>query len=142
MIVTCCGHRDVPEPEKVKIWLKEAVEELILEGATCFFLGGYGQFDALAAAVVREQKKLHPQVRSVLVLPYLDRYYDAYAYDETVYPPLESVPKRYAIARRNEYMVDRADAVIAFVVHSFGGAYKTLCYARRKDKRIISYNAQ
>lgn len=104
-----------------------------------FLLGGYGQLDALAAAVVREQKKQHPQIRSVLVLPYLDRTFDAADYDETVYPPLENVPRRYAITRRNEYMADCADVIVAYVIHSFGGAYKTLCYAQRKKKRINQY---
>ena len=100
---------------------------------------GMGQFDALAAAVVRKQKEQHPKIRSVLVLPYLDRPFDASDYDETVYPPLEKVPKRYAISRRNERMIDRSDVVIAYVSHSFGGAYHTLCYAQRKQKRIVRY---
>ncbi len=139
MIVTFCGHRDVFDQEAVDAWLNETVEELIREGVDCFYLGGYGQFDMLAAAVVRKQKERHPQIRSVLVLPYLDRPFDASAYDETVYPPLENVTKRYAISRRNEYMIDQSDVVIAFVTHSFGGAYKTLCYAQRKQKRIIQY---
>lgn len=56
MIVTFCGHRDVFDPEAVGAWLNETVEELIREGADCFYLGGYGQFDALAAATVRKQK--------------------------------------------------------------------------------------
>ena len=137
MIVAFCGHREIQEPETVKTWLNEVVESLIFEGADCFYLGGYGQFDALAAAVVREQKKQHPQIRSVLVLPYLDRTFDAADYDETIYPPLENVPRRYAITRRNEYMADCADVIVAYVIHSFGGAYKTLCYAQRKKMRII-----
>ena len=141
MIVTFCGHRDVFDPEAVGAWLIETVEELIREGADCFYLGGYGQFDALAAAVVRQQIELHPQICSVLVLRYLDRSFDASAYDETFYPPLENVPKRYAISRRNAYMIDRSDVVIAFVTHSFGGAYKSLCYAQRKQKRIIRYDS-
>ena len=140
MIVTFCGHRDVFDPEAVGAWLIETVEELIREGADCFYLGGYGQFDALAAAAVRKQKERYLEIRSVLVLPYLDRSFDASAYDETVYPPLENVPKRYAISRRNEYMIDRSDVVIAYVTHSFGGAYKTLCYAQRKHKRIVRYD--
>ncbi len=140
MIVAFCGHREVFDPEAVDAWLNETVEELILEGVDCFYLGGYGQFDTLAAAVVRQQKERYLEIRSILVLPYLDRSFDASAYDETVYPPLENVPKRYAISRRNEYMIDRSDIVIAFVTHSFGGAYKSLCYAQRKQKRIIRYD--
>ena len=139
MIVTFCGHRDVFDPEAVSAWLNVTIEGLIREGADCFYLGGYGQFDALVAAAVRKQKERYLEIRSVLVLPYLDRSFSASDYDETVYPPLESVPKRYAISRRNEYMIDRSDVVIAFVTHNFGGAYKTLCYAQRKQKRIIRY---
>lgn len=137
MIVTFCGHREVSDPEVIRAWLHKTVERLIHEGADRFYLGGYGQFDALAAAVVWEQKKRYPKIRSVLVLPYLDRKYDADRYDETLYPPLESTPRRFAISKRNEYMIDAADCVIAFAVHPFGGAYNSLCYAQRKHKRII-----
>ena len=139
MVITFCGHRDVQKPQMVKAWLNEVVEGLILEGASCLYLGGCGQFDALAAAVVQEQKKQYPQICSVLVLPYLDRKYDVSLYDESIYPPLETVPVRFAIWGRNECMIDMADCVIAFVTHDFGGAYTSLCYAQRKHKRIILY---
>ena len=139
MTVTFCGHRDVLEPEIMKTWLNEAIEALINEGADRFLLGGYGQFDRLAAAVVQKQKEQHPDICSVLVLPYLDRKYDASQYDESIYPPLETTPRRFAILKRNEYMIDMADCVIAFVTHEFGGAYTSLRYAQRKRKRIIRY---
>lgn len=142
MIVTFCGHREVQEPEKVRKWLYETVEGLIQEGADCFYLGGYGQFDSMAAGVVRELKARHPQIRSVLVLPYIDREYDTSGYDESIYPPLENVPRQYAISKRNEYMVDNADVVVAYVIYGFGGASKTLRYAERKHKRIVRYPAE
>lgn len=53
MTVTFCGHRDVPELEIIRAWLSETVKGLIHEGADRFYLGGYGRFDVLAAAVVR-----------------------------------------------------------------------------------------
>ena len=141
MVVTFCGHREVQEPEKVQKWLYEAVAGLIREGADCFYLGGYGHFDTMAADVIRELKQECSHIRSVLVLPYLDREYDTSAYDESIYPPLENVPRRYAISKRNEYMVDAADIVVAYVVYSFGGASNTLRYAERKQKRIIRFNS-
>ena len=140
MIVTFCGHREVQEPEKVRKWLYKTVELLIREGADCFYLGGYGQFDTMAAGVVHELKQKYPQIRSVLVLPYLDREYDASGYDESAYPPLENVPRRYAISKRNEFMVDNVDVVVAYVIYGFGGASKTLQYAERNNKRIIQYS--
>ena len=140
MIVTFCGHREVQEPEKVRKWLYKTVEGLIREGADCFYLGGYGQFDTMAAGVVHELKQKYPHIRSVFVLPYLDREYDASEYDESLYPPLENVPRRYAISKRNEFMVDNADVVVAYVIYGFGGASKTLQYAERNNKRIIQYS--
>lgn len=139
MVVTFCGHREVVNAPLLDAWLNEIAEALIQEGANCFYLGGYGQFDRAAAAAIRKQKERYPQIRSVLVLPYLDATLPTADYDETVYPPLESVPKRYAILRRNQYMVDKADVVVAYVSRSFGGAYQTLQYAKRKRKRIVSY---
>ena len=57
-------------------------------------------------------------------------------YDDTIYPPLENVPKKYAIIRRNEWIVENADVVIACVKYSWGGAAKTSQYAKRKKKAI------
>ena len=61
-------------------------------------------------------------------------------YDETLYPRLESVPRRFAISRRNEWMVQESDAVVAYVTHGWGGAAKTLEHARRKKKNVLLYD--
>ena len=120
-------------------WLHQVCSDLIQQGADEFFLGGYGHFDFLCASVLREMKKDHPQIRLVLVLPYLNSSMLTEGYDETVYPPLESVPKRFAIVRRNEWMIRESDIVVAYVIRGFGGAARTLDYARRKKKPIICY---
>ncbi|MBR3861700.1 MAG: DUF1273 family protein [Oscillospiraceae bacterium] len=138
-VVTFCGHADFYGAEDVKAWLKETVEGLIRDGADDFLLGGYGGFDACAASVVWELKKQYPAIRSTLVLPYLDRKVDATKYDATLYPSLEKVPRRFAISKRNEYMVNEADIVVAYVTHDWGGAATTLAYAKRKKKEIINY---
>ena len=139
MTVTFCGHSTVYPMEPVEAWLRETVASLILRGAEKFYLGGYGAFDQMAAAAVWEQKAQHPNIASVLVLPYLDRKVISEHYDYTTYPPLESVPKRFAISRRNRWMVDNSDILVAFVTHDWGGAAATLKYAERKKKEIIRY---
>lgn len=140
MNVTFCGHSDVSQRGHVRQWLCETVEGLITrEAADMFLLGGYGGFDRMASSVVWELKKKYPHVKSVLVLPYLDRKMDESQCDWTVYPSLEKVPRRYAITHRNRYMVNDADVVIAYVQHSWGGAAQTLDYAKQKKKRIILY---
>ena len=100
---------------------------------------GYGAFDSLAASVLREQKKQYPQIELVLVLAYLNTGRNTSGYDSTVYPPLETVPRRFAISHRNRWMVESADVVVAYVLHDWGGAATTLRCARQKKKQIICY---
>lgn len=138
MLVTFCGHSSVSDATIVSNNLRQVISDLIAEGADEFYLGGYGEFDSMAAAAVRDAKKLHPHIRSMLVIPYMDREYNPQYYDGSVYPPLETVPRRFAISKRNEWMIEHADVVVACVTHNWGGAATTLTYARRKKKRIIS----
>ena len=60
-------------------------------------------------------------------------------YDGSVYPDLENTPPRFAIIKRNEWMIDKSDFLIAYVKNSFGGANKTLSYAKKRRKiKIIN----
>lgn len=52
MIVTFCGHQYIHDTQAVEVWLTEVVRGLIKEGATQFYLGGYGEFDNLAHQAV------------------------------------------------------------------------------------------
>ena len=60
-------------------------------------------------------------------------------YDRTVYPPLETVPRRFAISHRNRWMVEVSDVVVAYVLHDWGGAATTLRYAKQKKKKILLF---
>ena len=137
MTVIFCGHRDIVCSDKLTRQLRFVLYDLISEGADTFLLGGYGTFDSIAAMAVRGLKSTYPNLRSTLVLAYLDRDHNAELYDDTIYPPLEGVPLRYAISQRNRWMVDATDVVISCVTHSYGGAATTLRYAEQKKKRII-----
>ena len=142
MKVTFCGHSKLYQTEVVSEWLDIILPALIEGGASSFYLGGYGDFDHLAAAAVWRQKCVYPHIKSILVLAYLNRDADTSRYDGTTYPPLETVPPRYAILKRNEWMVCESDVVISGVTHGWGGAAKTLDYARRRGKVIIQFPTQ
>lgn len=137
MVVTFCGHRRLQDRNKVKAWLESTLAELIRQGADIFYLGGYGDFDTLSAEVLKKLKKASPNIRLIFVVPYLGR--TGEGYDETIYPELEKVPPRFAILKRNEWMVQKADIIVAYITHSYGGAFQTFNFARRKKKKIISY---
>lgn len=140
MIVTFCGHSDVTNSDDVRRWLEQTVDDLIQIGATTFYLGGYGGFDRLAASVLHKVSAANPSVESILVLPYLNREAEDDLYDGTIYPPLENIPKRLAIIKRNEWMVDHSDVIVAYVLHEWGGANAMLKYGLRKGKEVIRYN--
>ena len=52
LTVTFCGHRTTQNTPELRTWLDSCVEKLIREGADTFYLGGYGDFDRIAASVV------------------------------------------------------------------------------------------
>lgn len=144
MIVTFCGHRDFVETAEAENQLTMFLEKYARENVRLVcYNGGYGNFDYFAAKCVQRMQEQYSNIRNCLVLPYIDQPFleriEIFKnhFDETIYPPLESVPRKYAIIRRNEWMVDSADIVIAYVKYSWGGAARTLEYARRKKKNII-----
>ena len=144
MIVTFCGHRDFVETAEAENQLTMFLEKYARENVRLVcYNGGYGNFDYFAAKCVQRMQEQYSNIRNCLVLPYIDQPFleriEIFKnhFNETIYPPLESVPRKYAIIRRNEWMVDSADIVIAYVTYSWGGAARTLEYARRKKKNII-----
>jgi len=143
MIVAFCGHsKDVPKGIKEKILdvLKAEIKDESVE----FYLGGYGEFDALAAESCIEYRKENNNAKLYFITPYnSESYLDNRSvmlsdFDGYIYPDIERVPKRYAIVARNEYMVEKADLVIAYVNSDKGGAAKTLKYACKLYKRYIN----
>lgn len=138
MTITFCGHGKLNYNENDKNKLYNVVEKLILCGADEFLLGGYGNFDIISAEVVKSLKIKYKNINSVLVIPYIGRDFNHSLYDCSEYPPIENVPKRLAIIKRNEWMIDKSDVLVAYVINHFGGAVKTLEYAKRKNKKIIN----
>lgn len=144
MIVTFCGHRDFVETAEAENQLTMFLEKYARENVRLVcYNGGYGNFDYFAAKCVQRMQEQYSNIRNCLVLPYIDQPFleriEIFKnhFDETIYPLLESVPRKYAIIRRNEWMIDSADIIIAYVKYSWGGAARTLEYAKRKKKTVI-----
>lgn len=137
------GHReiwaDISEP------LEQAVRSSIADGVTEFWVGGYGAFDAQAAECVRRLKREYPAITLHLIVAYLPAKKDTFddLYDSIVYPEgLEFGPQRFAITKRNRWIVENCDMVIAYVRSTYGGAYTALQLARRKERHIINIAEQ
>ena len=132
------GHHDA----KAEIYplLRAEMERHITEyGVADFYVGHYGGFDGLAAQVVKEARERHPEIRLTLVLPYhpaIRPINTPKGFDGTFYPwEEERVPKRLAIIKTNQRMVDTCDYLITYAYHSLGGTGQIVEYARKREKR-------
>ena len=130
MTVTFCGHSHVSDAAELSVWLDKVLGLLIAEGADRFYLGGYGDFDRMAAEAVKAKKDERPGIEMALVTAYLGRQADGEFYDYMIYPTLRDVTQRSAIPQRNEWMVDHAARVIAVYNGTSGGTRNTIEYAR------------
>ena len=103
-----------------------------------FYVGEYGGFDRMAASAVRQAKRNHPEITLMLVLPYhpAERSVETpYGFDGTYYPErMESVPRRFAIVKANEMMVNTSDWLIAYVRHGASNSRKILEFAQRRGR--------
>lgn len=151
MIITFCGHSKISNANTITEKLAEVLGKLFEDASEgsfplTFYCGGYGEFDSLAAETVEKTRKDFPAVRceKIFVTPYITPSYSEQnahmktLYDDVLYPPLETTPYRLAIVKRNEWMVSQSDLVIAYVFYSWGGAARTLEYAKKKKKQVIN----
>ena len=147
MTVTFFGHSTVTDFTDIKSLLYKTVKNVIAgEDKVTFYLGGYGDFDNIAARVCRELKSERKGIEVVFVTPYLTpsqqkkirEMEDSRLYDSSIYPPLENISPRLAIIKRNEWMAESADVILAYVKYSHGGAFRAVTYAKRKGKKIIN----
>ena len=143
----CCfaGHSSVFGKKDLSEKLKKEIVNLIENhNVTTFYSGGKGDFDWLCAHMIDDLKKDYPFIKSYYILSYMPKEKDEYdnalkIFDDTIYPNIEKVPPRFAIIKRNKWMIDNSDFLIAYVENHFGGAYKTLQYAeKKKDIKIIN----
>ena len=145
-ICSFAGHSRLSAKESLYEKLLPTIEALITnDGITEFWAGNYGDFDRLSASAVRTLKEKYPEIRLVLVVPYLtsdiNEYRDEYSrdFDEIVIADMpENTPKKLGIIKANQYMVNNSEILLCFIEHSFGGAAKTLEYAKKKGVRVVN----
>ena len=144
MIITFCGHSDYSEHKKDEERLLSLLETTSNGQPVDFYLGGYGKFDTFAKKCAEIYKGTHNDARIIFVTPYLNKWLDdrreylEKEYDEIIYPELEKTPSKYAISRRNEWMINHSDYLIAYVRTHFGGAYNALLYADKHKKPYMN----
>lgn len=139
-VCTFFGHRDCPASIKPK--LRAVVEELIVRyGVDRFYVGRQGTFDAMARVVLQEIAVEYPYISYSVVLERLPGPRDKAVWDssDTIFPEgLETVPPRFAISKRNNWMLKQADFVVTYITHNWGGAAQYAEKAHRQGKRVLN----
>lgn len=139
--MVCClfGHKETPA--SIAAELGKVIEHLIQErGVDEFLVGNQGAFDHMVCRVLREAHKRHLHISYRVVLAYLpNAESELFEYTETYFPEgIENVPLRFAISWRNQWMVRESDICVCYLAHSWGGAAKSVGYAKKQKKEIIN----
>ena len=146
--VSLFGHRQLSDPLRVEAALEDIIRPLLAgKEYVEFLIGRSGEFDLLAASVIRRCKRQYRDDNSslTLVLPYMTaeyrnneesfcRYYDG------VLICGDSAGKHFksAYSIRNRSMIDHSDLAIFFVEHPSGGAFQALRYAHASKTPFIN----
>lgn len=141
--VSLIGHRKIDNQLDLEEKLHKIVVELLRSKEYVeFYIGRNGEFDIIAASVIKRAQKTVDYNNSsvVLVLPYKVKdmeYYENY-YDELTLPIESKTHFKEAITKRNKWLVDNTDMLIAFVENNKGGAYQCLEYAKKAQIDFIN----
>ena len=126
--------------------LREALEYLIGRGYADFMSGGALGFDQMAAEIVLSLREKYPWVRLIMVIPFdgqADRWSEAQrrrwldiieASDRVVHVSHDF--DRGVFYRRNHYLVEHADLLLAACDGQPGGTANTVAYARSHGVRV------
>lgn len=142
------GHREIycqtVLEKKIELIVKEKLEE---KEYVEFYVGRNGDFDVLVASAIKRAQNKMGQHNNCLILvqPYPmkdDVYYEKF-YNELKYPVDAKTHPKAAITKRNQWMIDNADLLIAYVEPDrTGGAMTALKYAKKKGIQVINLSSE
>lgn len=148
----CCftGHR--PEKlraseEEVRAWLTTQIEKAIAEGYTTFITGMAMGVDIWAGEIVADMRASHPGLHLIAATPYptfavrwspvwRNRYY-ALIQKADLVKEISTGFNQGAFQKRNEWMVDHSNRVIAYYNGEAGGTQNLLKYASNQGVEIV-----
>ena len=93
----------------------------------------------MAYSVLKELKSNYQYIRYTVVLAYMPDSYIKEVYGgDTLFPDgMENVPKKYAISKRNDWMIQHSDYAVCYVHKITGGAAKFREKAEMKGLRVV-----
>lgn len=133
------GHRDCSKDIKEKLLFE--IENLIVnEKVNVFYVGTQGGFDRMVYECLCELEEKY-EIKIVVVLAYLNREDDLTYYDtnKTIFPDcLTKTPPKFAISKRNDYMLQNSDYLICYLENRFSNTYEFILGAIKKKIKITN----
>lgn len=135
------GHRKIEENFDEQS-LINAINKLIINGVHTFYCGMATGFDLLAAEALLKIKESNPHLKLIACIPYYgqeERYSatDKERYVEVIKKVDEQalISDRYykgCMLKRDRYMADKADVLVAYKRKETGGTAYTVRYFQKK----------
>ena len=139
MTCTFFGHSDCYELNSAIVF--SAIENLIKTGVNTFYVGQQGNFDSMVFNCLIQLREKYRHILFYSVLAYIPKSKDAFtpSAEHSVYPEeLETCPPRFAIDKRNRWMIGKSDFCLCYVNDTWGGAYKFATLAKKKGLTVIN----
>ena len=137
MICTFLGHHDAPS--SIKEPLKKVIIELIQNGVDEFVVGNNGNFDFYVQDIITELQNRGEKINFAIALSRIDEKSITSNQRSTVFPDvLEKCLPRFAISKRNEWMIKKSQIAVVYLTHNFSNTSKWVEKAKKQKLRIIN----
>lgn len=137
MICSFFGHTDAPE--NIKNALKNHIVQMIEKNIFSFYTGNNGKFDFMVQSVLEDLSLQYPQITYSIVLSHIGERAISGNQNRTVFPDgLELVPPRFAISKRNEWLIQHSDIVLTYLKYHSSNCAKWVEKAKRKKLKVIN----
>lgn len=131
------GHRDTPISIREEI--RKIILELIENGVCDFYVGNNGGFDLLVQGVFSQISKEQTKINFYIVLSCINEHAISGSQELSVFPDqLACVPRRFAISKRNEYLLKKASIIVAYAKQRISNTDKIIERAIKKGIKIIN----
>lgn len=151
----CCfsGHRPekLEDPEAdIKQWLSTQIDSAIAAGYTTFISGCAMGVDIWAGQIVLQKKSQNPALHLIAATPWpgfsnkwhidWQVQYSELLKNADLIVPVSNHYSRDVFQKRNEWMVDHSNRLIAYFNGAPGGTKNTIDYAASKGIEVVTNN--